>query len=254
MTLSDPTCLPDARVSHISGWTLHEYAEVDSTNYVARWLPAWHAARADTQTAGRGRFQRTWVSDAGGLWLSAVVPVIENQESFQVLPLVAGLAVIEALKNIGIVDLRLRWPNDIMAGERKLAGLLLDTFDPQLAVVGLGINVSNQPASRDAALQSTATRLADLVQQPPTLYALTTAILNNLRAKIQLLGDGGFAALHYAINGLWGGAPRVNVELDNDSRQGVFRGVDHRGRLLLEEAMGPVTAFETHEVKLLREI
>jgi hypothetical protein len=47
-------------------WHLHEFAEVTSTNLIAAKLPAWHAVRADTQTAGRGRFQRHWVSDAGG--------------------------------------------------------------------------------------------------------------------------------------------------------------------------------------------
>lgn len=254
MNVSTPTSLPPARVSQLPGWTLHEYAQVDSTNYVARWLPAWHAVRADTQTAGRGRFQRTWVSDAGGLWLSAIVPVLGHKESFQVLPLVAGLAAVDALKTLGIAGLRLRWPNDIMVGERKLAGLLLDTFKSELAVIGLGINLRNEPAAQDASLRGLATRLLDLMSQPPTLHDLTAAVLQSLRTRVNTLAENGFAALHPAINELWGGAPRVKVELDGSCRQGIFRGVDQRGRLLLGEAGGRTAVLATHEVKLLREL
>lgn len=241
-------------VSRVDGWTLREYAEVDSTNLVAGKLPAWHAVRADTQTAGRGRFQRTWVSDAGGLWLSAVVTAPASRESCQALPLVAGLAVIEALKDFGITRLRLRWPNDVMAGDKKLVGLLVDTFDPHLAVIGLGVNVTNQPAAQDATLRQTATRLQNLLSTPPPLAALTAAILKSLRDTLATLDGGGFAALQPRINRLWGGTPRVSVELEAGMRQGFFCGVDNRGSLLLQNDAGGVVALAAHEVKLLREI
>src|SRR6188768_3771909 len=103
-------------------WQLHEFAEVDSTNLVAAKLPAWHAVRADCQTAGRGRFQRAWVSNRGGLWLSAVVPIIDKSPQARLLPLAAGLAVSEALRVLHQISVRLRWPNDILVGPRKLAG------------------------------------------------------------------------------------------------------------------------------------
>lgn len=243
-----------ARVSCLLGWKLYEYESVDSTNFVARWLPAWHAVRADTQTAGRGRFQRTWVSDAGGLWLSAVVPAAGGRRSQQVLPLVAGLAAVDALRHLGVKGLRLRWPNDIMVGEKKLAGLLLDTFDPRLVVVGLGINVSNQPAVQDTSLKSTATRLADLIDRAPGMMDLTTAILDSLRTKVELLAEGGFVSLHDSINALWGGTKRVKVELDRGACEGEFGGVDERGRLLLRQANEHILTLDISEVKLLREI
>ena len=252
-----PPTLPAAavaRISHLGDWTLREYDEVDSTNFVAGRLPAWSAVRADTQTAGRGRFQRTWVSDAGGLWLSAVVPATGGQDSVRSLPLVAGLAVIEALKPFGVADARLRWPNDIMVGGQKLAGLLLDTFAPPLAVIGLGVNVTNQPADHDPALRGTVIRLADLLAPPPTLGVLTLAVLSSLRATLAELADGGFPALCPRINRLWGGVPRVAVELDHGRREGFFIGVDEHGRLRLRDESGQVTVLAAHEVKLLREI
>jgi BirA family biotin operon repressor/biotin-[acetyl-CoA-carboxylase] ligase len=243
-----------AKITQLGGWTLREFAQVDSTNFVAGSLPAWHAVRADTQTAGRGRFQRPWVSDAGGLWLSAVVPAPGRKEDWQLLPLVAGLAVIEALLTFGVAQARLRWPNDIMVGDRKLAGLLVDTFDPRRAVIGLGVNVTNQPAAQDASLRNTATRLADLVNPPPALAELTAAILAHLRRKVEALAAGGFAALQPRLNQLWGGTPRVTVELDAGVRQGTFAGVDEHGRLLLRDEAGNRTALAAHEVRLLREI
>ena len=249
-----PAAASVAKVSHLGHWTLHEHAAVDSTNYVAGRLPAWSAVRADTQSAGRGRFQRSWVSDAGGLWLSAVVPATGNKASWQVMPLVAGLAVIETLKSFGVTNTHLRWPNDIMVGDKKLAGLLLDTFTPNLAVIGLGINVTNQPAAHDAALRATATRLADILNPPPTLGVLTVAILSSLHTTMNELADRGFAALRPRINRLWGGTPRVKVDLDHGQREGVFTGVDDLGRLLLREDSGRETALATHEVKLLREL
>jgi BirA family biotin operon repressor/biotin-[acetyl-CoA-carboxylase] ligase len=97
----------------VEDWTVWEYDSVTSTNLVAAELPAWSAVRAETQTAGRGRFQRKWVSDRGGLWLSAVVPT--PSPNGRILPLLAGVAVCDVLYGLGVRHLRLRWPNDVMA-------------------------------------------------------------------------------------------------------------------------------------------
>ena len=240
--------------SQVAGWHLQEFVVVDSTNFVAGKLGAWHAVRADTQTAGRGRFQRIWVSDAGGLWLSAVVPTGEDRERWQALPLVAGLAVIEALKAFGLASARLRWPNDILVNERKLAGLLVDIFKPQLAVIGLGVNVTNHPDEHDPALKVTSTRLADLVAQPPSLATLTAAILASLKSAMDVMAQSGFSALKPRINELWGGPRRVTIDLDGVQRFGLFTGIDDGGRLLMQDDTNGPTAFEPHQVRLLREL
>jgi BirA family biotin operon repressor/biotin-[acetyl-CoA-carboxylase] ligase len=254
--MSPAASQPDAahRFSDVAGWQLLELGAVDSTSFVAAKLGAWQAVRADTQTAGRGRFQRSWVSDAGGLWLSAVVPTGADRERWQALPLVAGLAVIQSLMGLGLASARLRWPNDIMVNERKLAGLLVDTFQPQLAVIGLGVNVTNHPAAHDPALKETSIRLADLVSQPPSLSALTAAILASLKSAVDVMAKAGFSALQPRINQLWGGARRVTVDLDGVQRSGSFTGIDEAGRLLLQDdTLGP-TAFQPHQVRLLREL
>ena len=254
MNLSDNQLDAAQRISHVAGWELLEFGVVDSTSFVAAKLSAWHAVRADTQTAGRGRFQRSWVSDAGGLWLSAVVPTGVDRDRWQALPLVAGLAVIQSLKGFGLVSARLRWPNDIMVNERKLAGLLVDTFQPQLAVIGLGVNVTNHPAAHDPALKETSTRLADVVSQTPSLSALTKAVLASIKSAVDVMAKAGFSALRPRINELWGGSRQVTIDLDGVQRSGLFTGIDEVGRLLLRDDTLGTTAFEPHQVRLLREL
>lgn len=149
------------------GWTIHEYTEVSSTNLVAANLPPWTAVRADTQSAGRGRFERAWISDRGGLWLSAVVPLEAEAIKLRAVPLAAGLAVCNSLRELGVAQLRLRWPNDILVNDQKLAGLLIDHFVPGLAVIGIGINVQNQPEALEPILKGQTARLADLLAPAP---------------------------------------------------------------------------------------
>jgi BirA family biotin operon repressor/biotin-[acetyl-CoA-carboxylase] ligase len=236
-----------------SAWQLHEYAEVTSTNLIAATLPTWHAVRADTQTAGRGRFQRCWVSDAGGLWLSAVVPVVTNSPEWCLLPLATGVAVCDALRANGAEELRMRWPNDLLVGDRKLAGLLIDQFQPGLAVVGIGINVGNQPEARDGSLNGHVARLADLVRATPSLRDLTVRVLASLKSVWQEVQNAGPESILPRVNALWDLPRRVQLDLDGTLVSGDFIGVDARGRLQLR-ADGATRFFEPQNVRLLRDI
>ena len=151
--VTEPTYVSD-------GWAVHEVPVTASTNLAAATLPVWEAMRADRQTAGRGRFQRGWVSDEGGLWLSAVVPAGADAAA---LPLAVGLAVCDSLRSLGLKRFRVRWPNDILVDDRKLAGLLVERFHPVAAVAGIGINVLNHPENCDPELKNQTVRLADLI-------------------------------------------------------------------------------------------
>ncbi len=183
----------DRSAKIVEDWTLWEYESVASTNLVAAGLPAWSAVRAETQSAGRGRFQRQWVSDRGGLWLSAVVPTASP--NCPLLPLLAGLAVCDVLRGLGVRNLRLRWPNNVLVRDRKLAGVLIDQFKPGLAVIGIGLNIDNQPADYDAALQNQIQRLADLLPARTPIEDLTTLLLRQIRSLVQRLNAGDFEPL-----------------------------------------------------------
>jgi len=234
-------------------WALRELDEVDSTNRHAADLPAWSAVTARTQTAGRGRHDRHWVSDAGGLWLSAVVPAEGPLERWTLLPLVAGLALCEAFASFGLAGHRLRWPNDIMVGRAKLAGILVERFRPATAVVGMGINLDNRPETADPALAGTVARLPDLLPAPPSRDTVRDAILTALRRAHALLAAGDSATLVQRLSPYWRRLPvHVTLRPDGKTVDGDFAGVDPTGRLLLESSLG-TSSFAPHEVELLRE-
>jgi BirA family biotin operon repressor/biotin-[acetyl-CoA-carboxylase] ligase len=226
---------------------------VDSTNLVAATLPAWHAVRADTQTCGRGRFQRRWVSDDGGLWISAVIPMPVHSVGLPLLPLASGLAVCQALIDLGVKQIRLRWPNDVLVGNRKLAGLLIDHFQTGRAVVGIGINVRNRPEALDPTLDGCVVSLADLLDDPPTLRDLALHVLGSLKQTLLPLLETGPETILPRLNALWDLPRRVQLDLDHTLVSGDFAGVDSNGRLKLQTA-GVMQCLEPHNVRLLRDL
>ena len=135
------------------------WRRVTSTNEVAKAVAldagncrcAGSVLIAESQTEGKGRFGRTWVSPPGGLYLSVLVePGGASAEGpadwFALLPLAAGVAVAEAVRSAVDVSAELRWPNDLDWRERKVAGVLAEAGfrrdRPHLAVVGFGVNLT----------------------------------------------------------------------------------------------------------------
>jgi len=245
------------RACHIvEGWQLHEFASLPSTNPVAGALPAWHAVRADVQTGGRGRTGRTWVSDAGGLWLSAVLPAPGPRKKWSILPLGAGWAVIEALHGIGVNNLRLRWPNDILSDRRKLAGLLVEQYQPETAVIGVGINITNRPDTLEVSLAGHTIGVAELTTRSISLDEITRLTLGAFRRLQTLIGQDRFNEIVTDINNRWGDPRRVQISLNSrpEPLAGYFRGVDPEGRLNFTDDLGNPHLLEASQVALLREI
>jgi len=238
------------------GWTIHTASEIGSTNSASAQLPPWHAVRARVQTDGRGRTNRMWISDEGGLWLSAVVPCPGNRSKWSILPLAAGWAIIGALKELGARDLRLRWPNDIMVGRRKLAGLLVERFNNQTAVVGIGLNVFNFPEEEEPALLGATARLADLVPGCYTLDDLARIILRSIGRAHALIRDDEFRLIADELNLGWASPRLVSITLTGRAQTfaGLFEGIDEQGRLrLTTERQGRCT-YDAAQVALLREL
>ena len=237
----------------IHGWTLFSHDVVTSTNLVAASLPAWSAVCANTQTNGRGRFQRRWISDQGGLWLSAVLPISSVSVTAKTLPLAVGLALCEVLSELGVKQVRLRWPNDVLINDRKLAGVLLDQFSPGAAVVGIGLNVFNHPEIHDPSLSTQATRLADVIQQTPQLSELISLLLQHLRDITLELESAGFGSILARLNRFWAGPRPVTLDLDGQIVRGTFTGIDEEGRLLLANDSDGTVPYEAHQVRHLQE-
>jgi len=250
------SALADAESQFRHGWWIHTLGSVTSTNTLAAGLPPWSAVRARTQTAGRGRTGRHWTSDQGGLWLSAVLPCAAEQACWPFLPLAAGWSLAKALRKMGVEGLRLRWPNDLMVGRKKLAGLLVERFDPETIVVGVGINVFNTPERCDPQLSGATVRLAELVNELGVVEDLTVYVLSALRFGHEVLQTEGFAGIAEDLNARWTEPRRVELTLagQDQSAQGKFAGIDRHGALRLRFDDGTDSSFDATQVALLREV
>ncbi len=151
----------------LPGWRVEVVDESPSTNaYVAGRAcagePPGLAVAAEHQTAGRGRLDRSWVTPPrAALTVSLLVaPEAVPVGRWPWLPLLTGLAVAEGVRRVAGVDAALKWPNDVLVGERKVAGILVELVDRPAgpaAVVGVGLNVS---ATAEELPVDTATSLA----------------------------------------------------------------------------------------------
>lgn len=250
--IDDPTIAP---AQAPLPWQVHRYDDVGSTNDLAARLDAWHVVVARRQSHGRGRHGRAWVSGEGGVWVSAVLPTPGPAEPWSVLPLVAGWALREMLRTFGLTSARLRWPNDVMVGRAKLAGILVERFRADTAVVGFGLNYLNDPAAHDPALAGHAVRLADLVDPLPDREEVLMAALAYLQFAQRRIALGETASLLPTLNQAWS-SDRVLVTLRPIHSQiaGAFRGVTAEGHLRVCDDAGEEYVLPPAQVELLREV
>lgn len=249
-TMSAPETI---RTREWRGWILHECDAIGSTNDFARGLAPWEAVRADRQTAARGRHGRKWESGRGGLWISAVLPTEPPDVHWGAFPLAAGLAVASVLHGLGVHGTRLRWPNDVLVGPRKICGILMEKFHSGSMVVGIGLNVDNDPAGENPELSAIATSLARELPSLPPMDEIFENILIALRVLHGRMAEEGFGSLAGEINQLWGGPRRVELTTATGSAKGAFLGIDSRGDLLLETG-GRTGLFSAPHVQRLHEI
>lgn len=220
--------------------------QTDSTNAEAlRALDAGRAGRrlivAGAQSAGRGRRGREWLSPPGGGVYMTLLHGAGARDPGG-LSLAAALAARSALAGLGAAALAVKWPNDVLAGEAKLAGILLESRTVaagRFTVFGVGVNLALPPALR-ARLGRPATDLAEaLGRPPPPPEAVAAAVAGELLDAIELHGREGFAAFRDRWNALDAHRGReVAVRLGGRRIAGTHRGVDADGALLIETADG----------------
>lgn len=200
---------------------------------------------AEQQTAGRGRRGRQWVSPFGrNLYLSVTWGFDGGAAQLEGLSLAVGVAICQVLESFGIPSIGLKWPNDVLWRERKLAGVLLEmTGDPAGAcqvVVGIGLNVSMPEVSAaqiDQPWVDLDTVCASQGQVRPERNRLAARLID---ALVHLLDDyhrEGFAAWRsdWLRRDAFADRPVV-IRAGNHTTEGVARGVDVGGALRLESA------------------
>ncbi|MDD5262085.1 MAG: biotin--[acetyl-CoA-carboxylase] ligase [Methylacidiphilales bacterium] len=235
-------------------WEIEDFDEVDSTNTLAVGRPPWSMVRARRQTSGRGRHDRVWVSGEGGLWFSLVFPVNPANPQVACLPLVVGLALYRVCGRLGVQGLRLRWPNDLLAGDLKIAGVLLERPAPDRVVIGIGLNLSNHPEQESTELKGMAAALSSLIPEAPDREKMTRSILDELGGLFQAFETAGFSSLCGEINRCWGGVRNVELEVDREKLFGEFMGIDSDGNPQLRKPDGRIQAVSGPYVWKLTEI
>jgi BirA family biotin operon repressor/biotin-[acetyl-CoA-carboxylase] ligase len=210
---------------------------------------------ARRQTAGRGRQGRTWL-DCDGLNLSVVVP--GHRASFdQGFSVWLGLQTALTLREDFSIDARLKWPNDITVGGRKLGGILLETAghgDDAVVVAGLGLNIGARADELPGGLQGTATSVRIVTGGVLRPGDLAGRLLARIEAQLDPFGREGWLPFRPALMCLDCLLGRnVRVAVGSRVHAGRAVGLDDRGRLLLETDEGTTVAVPAGDVHILDE-
>jgi len=244
--------LGDAALDRLVGF--EAFAEIESTNsYLMRQdCPAPGHVRiavTDNQTMGRGRHGRTWQSPAGsGLCLSVAYTFGSQPDDLPALTLAIGLGVIEALEGVGVDGVQLKWPNDLIAADGKLGGILTETQSQATGaisvVTGVGINV-DLGQELDFGIDTNWTRrvvdLTGFADTLPPRDVLAARLIDSLCATFVDYESGGFS--RYVQR--WSGRDWLlgrELTIDTPQRQvtGVGAGVADDGALLVDTGAGAV--------------
>jgi BirA family biotin operon repressor/biotin-[acetyl-CoA-carboxylase] ligase len=212
------------------GWRVEVLDSTRSTNAVVAERaragePHGLVVAAEEQTQGRGRLDRSWVSPPrAGLTLSVLIRPDLPPERLGWLPLLGGLAVAQALRRQAEVDAVLKWPNDVLVGDRKVCGLLAEAVDGAV-VLGIGLNVT--------------TRREELPVPEATSLALEGAVVTDrdtllravLRTLADVLGDRSYPSYRELCSTL---GREVRVLLPGGATvEGTAEAVDDEGRLVV---------------------
>lgn len=211
---------------------------VDSTQRHAAALAAAGAADgtaviAETQTQGRGRRGRVWKDAPGAsLLLSVVVRTSLPAARLPTLSIAAGVAVAEALRAVSGLDARLKWPNDVLVGGRKIAGVLLERHG-DVVILGIGINVTPEAVPAELAAQATSIASEGATPDREALLAAVLETVAGWRTRLERDGFEPLRARWTALAGMLG--RRIAV----DGIVGTAAGLDADGALLVETDAGP---------------
>jgi len=250
--ISDALARIAARLDRIGSRVVY-FPCIGSTNDVAQALassggPEGAVVMADEQTAGRGRRGHDWFSPPGsGLYVSVVLDparaVADPDRAMRLITMTAGLALAEGIETQTGLRADIKWPNDLLVGRRKLAGILAEGVAPDDAgpgssralrvVLGYGINV--EEAAYPPSLRDRATSLASELGRGIDRAAVLAGTLAALSTRYRDLLDGKYDAILDGWRARAKGVAGAAVEWDTPSgvRSGITEGVDREGALLV---------------------
>lgn len=237
---------PDLLVAGaVAGWpqgraaclAVTESTQEEAKKHALAGAPEGTLVAAETQTAGRGRMGRRWISPAGGLWYSLLLRPAVAPGQVPALVLVAAMDWARVIRRRAGLDARVKWPNDVWVGGRKVAGILTEMSSEMdrvhWAVLGVGVNVNNPPPKTTGGVP--AGSLAELAGRPLARQALLNDWLKEFARSYRAYAKGGFAAFRKKFESLSVLKGRTALcRTAEGVRRGKVLGVDELGRLRLK--------------------
>lgn len=215
--------------------------------------PGGSVLAVELQTAGRGRMGRIWHSGLGStLTFSLLWRFDCGLNALSGLSLAVGVAIVRALNKLGAQGVQLKWPNDVLTGQGKLGGVLIeaqgDMLGPSAVVIGIGLNFS-LPENFASRVGQPVSALDEVCRDMPTRNQLLAAVLQKLAGALRQFALHGFAAFHeeWERYHIYQNRPIQLRMPDGSVESGVARGVSNSGELRLETAQG-IRQFNSGEV------
>ena len=235
--------------------------ETDSTNAEAgRRIasgevgPLWIAARR--QSAGRGRRGKSWVSEPGNLFATALFPFDDSPAKAVLICFTTCLALRKSFEDMGcdVEGVQYKWPNDLMAGGRKLSGILIETVQISPGVLGMSVGIGVNLVTAPDAGQPTA-RLTDLcANHALSPEALLERLAERFREELSTLLSLGFDPVRQEwLNHARGLNKLVEVSVGEEKVCGVFKDLEMDGAMLVQDQSGKTRRITAGDVQLLSE-
>lgn len=198
----------------------------------------------ELQTGGRGRRGRSWQASLGGSLTFSLLWRFNQGASFlSGLSLAVGVALMRALEQAGVTNTRLKWPNDVLHQQRKLAGILIelqgDMLGPSAAVIGIGLNLKLSEQAK-ANIDQAAIDLASITSNLPNRNQMLALILAHLTDVLQQFEAEGFVSLReeWSRHHAYHNQPARLLLPDGSEHHGVVAGIAEDGALLVRSANG----------------
>jgi BirA family biotin operon repressor/biotin-[acetyl-CoA-carboxylase] ligase len=219
----------------LDGWTYYHYDELGSTNDKIADFCTTPKQRfivcCKSQTAGRGRRGRSWLSLQNNLFFSLAFEF--NLCYIGHLVIISALSLAQSISELDShADISLKWPNDVLLNNAKVSGILLEKGKGEYIIIGIGVNISASPDDRDMLYPTVSLAEAGIKTTPQDFLSL---YIKHFNSCLRTLENYGFAPLKEKWLSLAGHLGKeICVKQENTVIRGIFCGIDDNARLLLK--------------------